>query len=112
MIPRANRLRDSKEFRQISRFGKKYKTSNLAMSAVVSSEQLGRYGFVVPKRVGNAVHRNLIKRRMRSACLELMNSNPGLDLVLRAERPALDISYQELLDEISDGVSTLKGKLK
>ena len=112
MIPRANRLRDSREFRQISRFGKKYKTSNLAMSAAVSSEQLGRYGFVVPKRVGNAVQRNLIKRRMRSACLELMALKPGLDVVLRAEKPALDIAYQQLVDEISDGLSVLGGKLK
>jgi len=82
------------------------------MSAAVSNEQFGRYGFVVPKRVGNAVKRNLIKRRMRSACLELMDTQPGLDVVLRAEKSALDISYQELLDQISDGVVALKGKLK
>ncbi len=112
MIPRANRLRDSKEFRQISRFGKKHRTPILTMSAVSSSDPLGRYGFVVPKRVGNAVYRNLIKRRMRSACLELMNSKPGLDVVLRAEKAALDLAYSDLVAEISTGLNQIREKLK
>lgn len=111
MIARANRLRDSTEFREIARFGKKYKSRNFSLAATVSAHPLGRYGFVVPKRVGNAAQRNLVKRRMRSACFGLMFSEPGLDVVIRAERSCSEIAYTAMVEEITDGVRFLRGKL-
>jgi ribonuclease P protein component len=112
MIPRANRLRDSKEFRQISRSGRKFRTPSVVISAIKASHDVDRYGFVVPKRVGNAVQRNLAKRRLRAVCYELIGNPQGLDVVLRAEEPILDLSFDELRAVVVDAVTTLGSKIK
>lgn len=112
MIPRANRLRDSTEFRNISRTGIKYRSPSFVISAKKSHSELGRFGFVVPKRVGNAVIRNLTKRRLRSICLEVMKTKPNLDVVIRAEKPILEMDFDQLSADISKAVDSLVVKLK
>lgn len=112
MIPRANRLRDSKEFRQISRSGRKFRSPAIVVSAIKSTHDVDRYGFVVPKRVGNAVQRNLAKRRMRAVCYELIGSPQGLDVVLRAEKPIIDLSFDQLRAEVVNAVTALGSMIK
>lgn len=54
-----------------------------------------RYGFVAGKRIGTAVVRNRVKRRLR----EVARSTPakqGWDIVLIARARATGASYQEL----------------
>lgn len=112
MISRANRLRDSKEFRRIARFGRKHRTASVVISATKAQFDQDRFGFVVPKRVGNAVQRNLAKRRLRAVCFQLVETPLGLDVVLRAEKPILDLSFEQLRSEVVQGVQTLEGKIK
>lgn len=112
MIPRANRLRDSKEFRQISRSGRKHRTPSVVISATNAKNEQDRFGFVVPKRVGNAVQRNLAKRRLRAVCFEIIDSPLGLDVVLRAEKPILELSFEDLRSEVTEGLNTLRSKIK
>ena len=112
MIPRAYRLRDSQEFRSVSRTGIKYRTPSLVVSARPSPNTLNRFGFVVPKRVGNAVTRNLVKRRLRSACSGFVDTPFGLDFVLRAEKPILELSFQQLQKEVGEAFETLRKRSK
>jgi len=51
-----------------------------------------RCGFVVSKAVGNAVERNVVKRRLRAACSTLVSHYRGADLVVRADRHAQEVS--------------------
>jgi ribonuclease P protein component len=62
-----------------------------------------RVGFTVSKKVGNAVERNRVRRRLREAvrhsaadwiCL-------GNDYVLVGRRAALTIGFQQLLDDLA-----------
>jgi ribonuclease P protein component len=110
MIPRANRLRDSKEFRHIARTGRKYRTPFLVISALPATNEQDRFGFVVPKRVGNAVHRNLAKRRIRAVCFGLLEKPLGLDVVFRAEPAILKMSFEKLSEEIAKGLETIRSK--
>jgi ribonuclease P protein component len=60
-----------------------------------------RCGFVVSKAVGNAVVRNVVKRRLRAACASLVTQYRGADLVVRADRHAQDVTvevWQAVLD--------------
>jgi len=58
-----------------------------------------RCGFVVSKRVGKAVVRNRLKRRLKEG-LRALTVQPGWDLILLARPPAATASYHELREAI------------
>lgn len=66
-----------------------------------------RFGFTVTKKIGNAVVRNRIRRRLKEAVrLEgALAARPGTDYVLVGRRAALDQPFSEL---VADVVGALK----
>ena len=79
------------------------------VSVQVSSEPRGkgdavRVGFTVTRKVGNAVERNRIRRRLRAALRETAGDLPpalaGRDMAIIARRSALDASFDALKREI------------
>ena len=83
------------------RSGRKVVSSNLVIySKRVEEFPLARFGFVVSKAVGNAVVRNLVKRRLREICRTSLDSMQPANYVVRALPGASGISYQELRLEL------------
>lgn len=110
MLARENRLRSAEDFRSTMKFGRKASTDHLV---VYMNQRNGsgkaRFGFVVGKTVGNAVERNLVKRRARSLAknnLSLFSENS--DLVIRALPGTAQISWQTLSSEFDKAIATLK----
>jgi len=62
-----------------------------------------RVGYTVTKKVGNAVVRNRIKRRLREAIrqMSLPEKLSGHDAVFIARREALDIPFENLICDIT-----------
>lgn len=62
-----------------------------------------RFGFTVTKRMGNAVKRNRIRRRLRAALQEVAQSGAKdhFDYVVIARMPAHDIAFTELIGLMS-----------
>lgn len=69
-------------------------------------EPLTRCGFTVTKKVGNAVIRNRIKRRMRDVFFRLYHRiRTGYDIVIVAKPICVEASFQELFDDIYQGLA-------
>ena len=61
-----------------------------------------RFGFIVAKTVGNAVTRNLIRRRLKAIAHGLLADVPvGYDVVVRALPAAAQAGWPTLLEDVS-----------
>lgn len=100
MLPRHERLRRRKDFVSCYNEGKMYAQAHLVM--YVRPQASGRrFGFVVGKKVGKAVVRNKVKRRLRAACREcLPYLKSGFDAVFVARKGAAEADYHRLLSEM------------
>jgi ribonuclease P protein component len=62
-----------------------------------------RVGLAVSKRVGNAVARNLVKRRIRNAFAS-MDISGGWDVVVTAKPESSEVSYAKLDQSIKKSI--------
>lgn len=65
-----------------------------------------RFGFTVTKKLGGAVVRNRIRRRLKAAVIELAPeyARPGFDYVLIARSAAFDRPFAALKKELEDAL--------
>lgn len=67
------------------------------MYGLRTRRKITRFGFSISKKVGGAVVRNRLRRRLREICrLKLNHLKPGFDLVLVARSEAAESTFQEL----------------
>ena len=100
-FPRSRRLTRSAEFQRVKGEGSAHRGS-LIILGVLQTTGLGgfRAGFVTSKRIGNAVVRNRVRRRMREAVrLHQPEVRNGIWLVLIARPSAAKATYAELKHE-------------
>jgi ribonuclease P protein component len=101
---RRHRLVQSKRFQQVFREGSSWVHPLLVIRALPNGLTHSRFGFVVAKRIGGAVVRNRVKRRMREAMrMRITDVSPGWDLVLIARTPIVRASFWRV-GEALDGL--------
>ena len=94
---RQYRLRRSSDFQQVRQNGKFYASPIMVLAFLRNELDYSRFGFVVSKRLGKAVQRNKIKRRMREVTRLCMSRiEPGFDLVFIARLPIQQANYAEI----------------
>jgi ribonuclease P protein component len=77
-----------------------------------SAEQASQFGFIVSKAVGNAVTRNLVKRRLREIVVQTLRDRPhGINVVVRALPPAANASWDELQEDYRRAFSKVAARL-
>lgn len=90
-------LKKNKEFHFVYRAGKSAGSSSIVLVYAKSRHQSIRVGFSVSKKVGNAVTRNKVKRRMRDAFFrQLSEIKPGYSLVFVAKPALATQSFEQL----------------
>jgi ribonuclease P protein component len=77
--------------------------------AGTGDERPARFGFTVTKKIGNAVVRNRIRRRLREAVRlgGAKEAVPGTDYVLIGRRAALTLPFARLVADLTSGISAL-----
>ena len=88
-------LRKSHEFTEVRNHGRRVNDSLLSLGVVESGEVTTRFGLVVSKRVGGAVTRNAVKRRLRE-CISSLEVAPGYNIVVSARPATAGASYYML----------------
>ena len=69
-----------------------------------------RVGFTVSKKVGNAVVRNRVRRRLREIARQVIpeHARPDLDYVLVGRQAALARDFAQLREELIEALRRLK----
>ncbi len=97
-MKRAYRLRTPEQYQRVRRDGRTWDAGMLMLNAAPNRRRVSRCGFIVARRLGGAVVRNRIRRRVREAVRLLYPQiAPGWDMVFIARSPALaEIAFPQL----------------
>jgi ribonuclease P protein component len=105
VLARAHRILRGEDFRRIVRRGRRASSSVAVIYCLPSREAAGpRFGLIVSSKVGNAVHRNRVRRRIRAICAAATFVPSTSDVVIRALPGAVDAGWDTLRSDIESGL--------
>lgn len=97
MLPCAQRIRNTRDFKRTYTRGRSYPHPLMVLYVVPGDAGVTRFGFSVSRKLGGAVIRNRIRRRLREACRRVLPKvRPGFDAVFVARRPAVAEEFAAL----------------
>ena len=113
MLATRNRLRTSTDFSTTVRSGVRNGRRNVVLyTAAIAADEPSRIGFIVSKGVGNAVVRNLVKRRLREAgAASLREYGTGFAIVVRALPASATASWDQLLADYNAALESTMNRL-
>jgi ribonuclease P protein component len=108
-----NRLRTATDFSTTVRSGVRNGRRNVVLyAAAIAADEPSRIGFIVSKGVGNAVVRNLVKRRLREAgAASLREYGTGFAIVVRALPASASASWDQLLSDYNAALESTMARL-
>jgi ribonuclease P protein component len=103
-LRRADRLRSAKDFRRLSRTGERRRSAHFVVLVGPGRDpERARLGLTVSRRVGRAVRRNRVKRRVREWFRRHRARLPeGRDVVVIARPGAAELESRELSRELAE----------
>ena len=104
-FPKSSHLLKRADFLRVYDNGSKYSSRHLSAFLYRNDDPVrplkARIGFTVPKALGKANLRNLIRRRTREALrLDYAALPPNLDIVVHPRRSAAAVTFDELRQEV------------
>ena len=95
------RIRDRDSFESLRRSGTRARRGPVTVTYSATGDQRApRVAYAVGRRVGNAVARNRLRRRLRAVVAEVTGLAPGAYLI-GAGPEASELSYEELKREVA-----------
>tara|TARA_R100001224_G_C3949361_1_gene125154 strand:- start:143 stop:601 length:459 start_codon:yes stop_codon:yes gene_type:complete len=107
------RLKKRAEFLRVAGTRRKWVTQGLILQGAprpgikpdteyAGEDRLARVGFTVTKKVGKAVVRNRVRRRLRAVADQLMSEMalPGWDYVVIGRQQTIDREFEKLVDDM------------
>jgi ribonuclease P protein component len=97
MLPAQHRLRQSAAIQRVRRDGLRWRHPLLILFVMPNGEPASRFAISAGRRLGKAVARNRVKRRLREALRHcLPDVQGGYDCLLVARQPAREASHAEI----------------
>ena len=115
------RLKKRADFLRVARKGMRHVSPGLIL--VVASQDVTKIdpskptigiGFTASKKVGNAVTRNRVKRRLRAAVREVIHNNviPNRDYVVIGRGKTVNRAFEDLKSDLIKGIGRTNGHVK
>lgn len=110
-LPRAVRIRGKKDFDRIFTVRVRVSDARMTIYGSLNGGEFTRLGIAASRRLGSAVKRNRLKRRMREAFRRIRHELPrGLDLVVLPQ-PGLEPTVAEMQASLRRLAVRLEAKL-
>lgn len=110
-----HRLRTGDDFRAVTRGGVRSARSHVVVHLALLEEgpEAPRVGFVVSKRIGNAVVRNRVTRRMREILRPRLGDLPATSAVVVRALPGIDQQpFSDLEQDLSGALGSATRRLR
>ncbi|KIH78216.1 hypothetical protein GFER_03055 [Geoalkalibacter ferrihydriticus DSM 17813] len=102
-MPGAARVKTGKEFAEIRRRGRLFRTPHFLVYVHKNGTSQSRLGLTVSRKVGNAVKRNRVKRLLRECYrIHLQKQMVGYDLSIIARSGAHLLSFAQVVPELQE----------
>ncbi len=103
MLSRPNRITRGADYKRVVRRGARCAGAHTVTYVTTSDiPHPPRFGFIVSKKVGSAVVRNTVRRRLKALChAELAGIRAGADVVIRALPSAASADFSALRDDVT-----------
>ena len=102
-------IKKRSEFIRSSKFSKKIYTPNFIIQKFETNntDNIPKFGFTITKKIGSAIVRNKIKRRLRSIIRELLKCKDNyfdlsFNYILICKKEIVRVSYHDLKNELID----------
>jgi ribonuclease P protein component len=106
-----DRLRSRVQYQAVARGAKAARPGLvLQAAAAIDLESPPRLGFTVSRKVGNAVARNRVRRRLKEAVRVIGGGSfkPGMDYVVIGRRAAIDRAFSDLVGDLVAGLAAVE----
>lgn len=108
------RIKTRKEYLAIAATGRRWVTPAFVIQTKKSKDKdsAPHVGFTVTKKVGNAVIRNRVRRRLKEAAREIipLKASQGWEYVLIGRYACLDIAYERIKSDLKWALEKLDAK--
>ncbi len=91
------------QFQAVYDGGRTWANKHIVLKVMRNELEISRYGFTVSRRVGKAVARNRVKRRLREI-VRGTGLKPGWDFIIIARSTAAGAEYGELAGSVRNGL--------
>ena len=97
-----NRIKKYSEFQKVIQADNVKKTCFFVSYSLANELGYSRFGISVPKKIGNAVIRNKIKRQVRSAIGQSTNFEKSIDIVFIVRKNYQIDNFNQIKSEIQE----------
>jgi ribonuclease P protein component len=101
-------IRHRSDFDRIFGTGRKHRVGRIVVITAPGLPGQFRFGLVAGKKIGGAVERNRVKRRIRHA-IRLAEPPLGFDAVVIGSRDVLDVPFERLVQWLGVGLKSGTG---
>jgi ribonuclease P protein component len=109
-LPRTHRLTRHADFQRLYDEGRKFVHRLAVFFVLPSAGGVPRVGLTVSRRIGKAVRRNRIKRRLREAWRRRLDELPAVDVVVVARAGLAEARFSQIEEAVSRFLSWLRPK--